>query len=336
MGLIKEFIDFKKMHSNVLLQKNIQKKQNIISSFFNPEEYEEFNKVASFKKWEDILVKKIIRECLKNNIDIEEIEEIPENLAAKTEILKSVSEHFIQEELNRTLEIKTTIEGTFKKLCLQYFEDGVLTPDEEADLFFEKDILGLEEEVAKQIIEDTRNEFEIGKPKDYILEILNKKNNLTGEEICKRLNNRPYNINIGTGEIKEIIDSKLNHQVIFEKNTKKYSLVDKVSSVNNEEEKTIKFGRTSYNYSVKEIDRNYDYIMSSSNPSNESCTLTININNPFFDDVNLENVLTEVICDGIVSHRISLLDRNDRTIDFSKKILKLKSHIRSEIRTQIN
>ena len=174
MGLIKEFIDFKKMHSNVLLQKNIQKKQTIISSFFNSKDYEEFNKVASFKKWEDTLVKKIIRECLKNNIDVEEIEDIPDNIAAKTEILKSVSDHFMQEELNRTLEIKTTIEETFRKLCLQYFEDGVLTPDEEEDLYFERDILGLEEDVAQRIIENTRDEFEIGKPKDYILEILNK------------------------------------------------------------------------------------------------------------------------------------------------------------------
>ena len=34
----------------------------------------------------------------------------PDNLAAKQKFLKSVSDHFIQEELNRTLEIKTTIE----------------------------------------------------------------------------------------------------------------------------------------------------------------------------------------------------------------------------------
>ena len=334
MDLVKDYIDFKDMHRRVLSQKYIQKKQDIISSFFNHEDYEQFNKNGGFPTWEDSLVKKIIRECLKNQIKPEEIEYIPDDIAKKSEILKSVSDHFVQQEINKTLEIKTTIEGTFRKLCLQYFEDGVLTPDEEEDLYFEREILGIGEEEARQIIEETREEFEIAKPKDYILEILNNKSQ-TIKEIHDILNKK-YDLDMDVGLIEQIIDSKLNHQIVFEKTTKEYSLVDDVLAVNDEKSKSIKYGRINYNYSIKEIDRNYDYVMASSNPSNQSCTLTININNPFFDDVNPENVLVEVLCDGIASHRISLLDNNDRTIDFSKQILKLKSHIRSLIRDQIN
>ena len=218
---------------------------------------------------------------------------------------------------------------------MQYFEDGVLSPDEEEDLYFERDILGIGKEEAQQIIEETREEFEIAKPKDYILEILNK-GPQSESDIKKTLNERPYRIKINTGEIKHIIDTRLNHQVVFEKITKKYSLVDSVTPVNNEKSKSVQYGRIKYTYSIKEIDRNYDYIMASSNPSNQSCALTININSSFFDNIDPQEVLTEVLYDGIVSHRLSLLDYSDRTIDFSKQVLKLKTQIRSQILNQIN
>ncbi len=322
------------MHKHVLSHHNFEKKEKIIASFFDNETYKQFKEGGGFPNWENNLVKKIIRECLKNNIEIHEIERIPENITKKSEILKCVSDHFIQQEINKTFEIKTTNEGTFRKLCIQYFEDGVLTPDEEEDLYFEREILGIEEDEARQIIEDIREEFEIAKPKDYILEILNNKSQ-TVKEINNILNNK-YNLEMDVGEIKHIIDSKLNHLVVFEKINKKYALLENVSSVDEEVSKSIKYGRISYNYSIKKIDRNYDYIIANSNPSSQSCSLTININNSFFDGLNLEDVLTEIITDGIVSHRISLLDYNDRTIDFSKKFLKLKSQIRSEIKDQIN
>ncbi len=323
------------MHKRVLDEKNSQKKQEIISSYFSKEEYEEFKNNGAFPVWEENFVKKIIRECFKNEIEIEEIQQIPDYISNKTEILKKVSDHFIQQEINKTLEIKTTNESTFRKLCLQYFEDGVLSPDEEEDLYFERDILGIGKEEAQQIIEETREEFEIAKPKDYILEILNK-GPQSESDIKKTLNERPYRIKINTGEIKHIIDTRLNHQVVFEKITKKYSLVDSVTPVNNEKSKSVQYGRIKYTYSIKEIDRNYDYIMASSNPSNQSCALTININSSFFDNIDPQEVLTEVLCDGIVSHRLSLLDYSDRTIDFSKQVLKLKTQIRSQILNQIN
>ena len=124
MSLVKKYIEFKKMHKSVLAVKDSQKKQEIISSYFSKEEYEEFKNKGAFPVWEENYVKKIIRECFKNKIEIEEIQQIPDYISNKTEILKSVSDHFIQQEINKALEIKTTNESIFRKLCLQYLKTG--------------------------------------------------------------------------------------------------------------------------------------------------------------------------------------------------------------------
>tara|TARA_A100001015_G_C15035182_1_gene735739 strand:- start:2659 stop:3654 length:996 start_codon:yes stop_codon:yes gene_type:complete len=321
---IKEYISFKKKHEGYL---SIPFKDRMLKI------KKELGEKFDFHAKSNELADKIIKEAFDDNLTLENIREIPEKYFEREKILKKVTDYLSEKEARQILEIEITNEDKFRRICEAALKDGVLTNEEEKNIEFESEILGIEKNKAEDILKQAVDRFEIAKPKEFIMEVLgtaneHEKTKMTLDEIYKEISSDKYDVDMSKAEVLTQI-KKLVGDVVYDDKTKQYTLI---SHLETQGSRSFIYGSVTYTYSVVELARNNPYISFSFDPTKNECKLYINSKNQYFKNIQIKDALRDILFDGVVSHQINRIGLH--SIDPSTSFLKLKEKISFQLATQ--
>ena len=321
---IKEYISFKKKHEGYL---SIPFKDRMLKI------KKELGEKFDFHAKSNELADKIIKEAFDDNLTLENIREIPEKYFEREKILKKVTDYLSEKEARQILEIEITNEDKFRRICEAALKDGVLTNEEEKNIEFESEILGIEKNKAEDILKQAVDRFEIAKPKEFIMEVLgtaneHEKTKMTLDEIYKEISSDKYDVDMSKAEVLTQI-KKLVGDVVYDDKTKQYTLI---SHLETQGSRSFIYGSVTYTYTVVELQRNNPYVSFSFDPTKNECKLYINSKNQYFKNIQIKEALRDVLFDGVVSHQINRIGLH--SIDPSTSFLKLKEKISFQLATQ--
>ncbi len=321
---IKEYISFKKKHEGYL---SIPFKDRMLKI------KKELGEKFDFHAKSNELADKIIKEAFDDNLTLENIREIPEKYFEREKILKKVTDYLSEKEARQILEIEITNEDKFRRICEAALKDGVLTNEEEKNIEFESEILGIEKNKAEDILKQAVDRFEIAKPKEFIMEVLgtaneHEKTKMTLDEIYKEISSDKYDVDMSKAEVLTQI-KKLVGDVVYDDKTKQYTLI---SHLETQGSRSFIYGSVTYTYTVVELQRNNPYVSFSFDPTKNECKLYINSKNQYFKNIQIKEALRDVLFDGVVSHQINRIGLH--SIDPSTSFLKLKEKISFRLATQ--
>ena len=99
----------------------------------------------------------------------------------------------------------------------------MLTNEEEKNIEFESEILGIEKNKAEDILKQAVDRFEIAKPKEFIMEVLgtaneHEKTKMTLDEIYKEISSDKYDVDMSKAEVLTQI-KKLVGDVVYDDKT---------------------------------------------------------------------------------------------------------------------
>lgn len=298
MGLIQDYIAFEKMRSKAFSIHDTDKRKQIISDFFD-------GNLTNINDYQKNQINAIIKSCLRNEISIQQIEQIPWNFPGRDQIMTKVSDHFIEQETLRILNKTQKKEDLFRRICENFFEDGFLLESEKSELDLEANILEIDEENKNKIIEQVRNDKELAKPKDVILEIvsgLKNNDNFTSSEVYSVCKSQKYNLDFEKNDVENILKQKLISIISYNSEKDSFSLIKLDHSI--EESESFEYGRTEYTYQINKLDPDHRYITTDPYPSKNKCVLIINSSSHYFEGVNIKENLRGLIYDGILIHRM--------------------------------
>ena len=322
---IKELILLKKRHEGYL---NISSPKERLAKI-----KKDYGVLFDFHAKANELADEIIKEAFNDNITLENISEIPEKFNERKKILDKVADYLNEKEARQILEIEITNEDKFRRICEAALKDGVLTREEEKNIEFESEILGIEKNKADEILKQAVDRFEIAKPKEFIMEVLgtaneHEKTKMTLDEIYKEISSDKYDVDMSKSEVLTQL-KELVGDVVCDDKTKQYSLI---SQVETQGSRSFVYGSVTYTYTVVELARNNPYVSFSFDPTKHECRLYINSKNQYFKNIQIKEALRDVLFDGVVSHQINRIGLH--SIDPSTSFLKLKEKISFQLATQ--
>ena len=115
MDLVKDYIDFEEMRLKAFSTNDINMRTKIISDFFDSD-------VSKFKDYEKNQINSIIKASLRNEISIQQIEDIPWKIPGRDQIISKVSDHFEEQETLRILNRIQKKEDLFRRICEEFLE----------------------------------------------------------------------------------------------------------------------------------------------------------------------------------------------------------------------
>lgn len=322
MKIIKDYIDFQKLAKRAYSTKDVKKRLLLFTQFFN-------GKYVNPKEFEKTQIENLIKSCLRNELTLDQVDEIPWDMPGKDQIILKVSAHFEEQETLRILNRIQKKEDLFKRICEEFYDDGFLTESEKKELDLEANLLEIDEADKIKIIKEVQSEKELAKPKEVIFEIvesLDNNENFSSDDVYSICKSSKYNLDFEKNEVKRILTEKLTSKITFISEKNMFSLIEIDSNV--AESKLFDYGTTSYTYQISKLDPDHAYITPDVYPSKNKCVLIINSCSHYFENIDLSDNLRNLIYDGILIHRIQKI----RAALQDGDITKIKTDIHKKLR----